>query len=53
MAKLVAVTACPAGIAHTLMAAEALRKVAAARGHTIEVETQGAEGVKGGRCRRC
>jgi PTS system fructose-specific IIC component len=46
MAKLVAVTACPAGIAHTLMAAEALRKVAVARGHSIEVETQGAEGVK-------
>ncbi len=46
MARLVAVTACPAGIAHTLMAAEALRKVATARGHTIEVETQGSEGVK-------
>lgn len=46
MAKLVAVTACPAGIAHTLMAAEALKKVAAARGHSIQVETQGSEGVK-------
>jgi PTS system fructose-specific IIC component len=46
MAKLVAVTACPTGIAHTLMAAEALRKIAAVRGHSIEVETQGSEGVK-------
>jgi PTS system fructose-specific IIC component len=46
MARLVAVTACPAGIAHTLMAAEALRKVATSRGHSIEVETQGSEGVK-------
>ncbi|KFE64925.1 PTS fructose-like transporter subunit IIB [Hyalangium minutum] len=46
MAKLVAVTACPTGIAHTLMAAEALRKVATTRGHSIEVETQGSEGVK-------
>jgi PTS system fructose-specific IIC component len=47
MAKLVAITACPTGIAHTIMAAEALKKVAAARGHSIEVETQGAEGIKG------
>ncbi|WP_142847923.1 PTS fructose-like transporter subunit IIB [Telmatospirillum sp. J64-1] len=46
MAKLVAVTACPTGIAHTIMAAEALKKVAAARGHDIRVETQGSEGVK-------
>jgi fructose PTS system EIIBC or EIIC component len=46
MARLVAITACPAGIAHTLMAAEALRKVATARGHSIDVETQGSEGVK-------
>ncbi|MGQ9371353.1 PTS fructose-like transporter subunit IIB, partial [Azospirillum sp. A39] len=46
MAKLVAVTACPTGIAHTIMAAEALRRTAALRGHTIEVETQGAEGAR-------
>jgi PTS system fructose-specific IIC component len=46
MARLVAVTACPTGIAHTLMAAEALRKVAALRGHSMSVETQGSEGVK-------
>ncbi|WP_448190459.1 PTS fructose-like transporter subunit IIB [Azospirillum sp. sgz301742] len=45
MARLVAVTACPTGIAHTIMAAEALRRTAALKGHTIEIETQGAEGV--------
>ncbi|HEY0836732.1 MAG TPA: PTS fructose-like transporter subunit IIB [Azospirillum sp.] len=44
MARLVAVTACPTGIAHTVMAAEALRRTAALKGHTIAVETQGAEG---------
>lgn len=46
MKKLVAVTACPTGIAHTLMAAEALKKTAALLQHTIAVETQGAEGAK-------
>jgi len=46
MSKIVAVTACPTGIAHTIMAAEALRKVAADMGHEISVETQGSEGVK-------
>lgn len=46
MARLVAVTACPTGIAHTIMAAEALRRVATLRGHSITVETQGSEGIK-------
>jgi PTS system fructose-specific IIC component len=46
MSKIVAVTGCPTGIAHTIMAAEALRKVAATMGHEIKVETQGAEGVR-------
>ena len=46
MDKLVAVTACPTGIAHTFMAAEALARVAAARGHTLRVETQGAQGLR-------
>lgn len=46
MAKLVAVTACPTGIAHTVMAAAALKKVAALKGHEILVETQGAEGTR-------
>jgi PTS system fructose-specific IIC component len=46
MAKIVAVTGCPTGIAHTIMAAEALKKTAAVIGHEIKVETQGSEGVK-------
>lgn len=46
MAKLVAVTACPTGIAHTFMAAEALRRVADLKGHELAVETRGAEGVR-------
>ncbi|HEV7508368.1 MAG TPA: PTS fructose-like transporter subunit IIB [Thermoanaerobaculia bacterium] len=46
MAKIVAITGCPTGVAHTFMAAEALKKIAAGMGHGIKVETQGAEGVK-------
>ena len=46
MAKLVAVTACPTGIAHTVMAAEALRRTAALKGHALAVETQGADGTR-------
>jgi PTS system fructose-specific IIC component len=42
--KLVAVTSCPTGIAHTYMAAEALEQAAAEAGHEILVETQGAAG---------
>jgi len=42
---IVAVTACPTGIAHTYMAAEKLEKVAKELGHTIKVETQGAMGI--------
>ena len=44
--KIVAVTACPTGIAHTYMAAEQLEKTAKASGHTIRVETQGAMGIE-------
>lgn len=44
--KLVAVTACPTGIAHTYMAAEQLEKAAKKLGHTIKVETQGAMGIE-------
>lgn len=43
--KIVAVTSCPTGIAHTYMAAEALERAAKARGHEIVVETQGAAGM--------
>ncbi|GAA1193747.1 PTS fructose transporter subunit IIC [Prauserella alba] len=42
--KFVAVTACPTGIAHTYMAAEALEQAATAAGHEISVETQGSAG---------
>lgn len=44
MKKIVAITACPTGIAHTYMAAEQLEKTAKALGHQIKVETQGAMG---------
>jgi fructose PTS system EIIBC or EIIC component len=46
MSRIVAITACPTGVAHTLMAAEALKQTAAALGHSIRVETQGSEGAK-------
>jgi len=44
--KIVAVTSCATGIAHTYMAAEALERAAKAAGHEIWVETQGAGGLK-------
>lgn len=44
--KIVAVTACPTGIAHTYMAAEQLERAAKAGGHSIKVETQGAMGIE-------
>ena len=44
--KLLAVTACAAGVAHTFMAAEALENAAKKRGHQIKVETQGAAGIE-------
>jgi fructose-specific phosphotransferase system IIB component len=46
MMKIVAVTACPTGIAHTYMAAEQLEKTARRLGHQIKVETQGAMGIE-------
>jgi fructose PTS system EIIBC or EIIC component len=42
--KLVGVTSCPTGIAHTYMAAEGLENAAKAAGHTMVVETQGSAG---------
>lgn len=44
--RLVAITNCPAGIAHTYMVAEALEQKARSLGHTIKVETQGSSGVE-------
>ena len=41
-----AVTACPTGIAHTFMAAESLAKAAEKKGVSIKVETNGSSGVK-------
>ncbi|MEY8351364.1 fructose-specific PTS transporter subunit EIIC [Bacillus cereus] len=43
-----AVTACPTGIAHTYMAADSLKAKAAELGITIKVETNGSTGVKNG-----
>ncbi len=45
-AKLLAVTSCPTGIAHTYMAAEGLEKAAVAAGCSIKVETRGSGGAK-------
>ncbi|WPL40065.1 PTS fructose transporter subunit IIABC [Malacoplasma iowae] len=42
----VAITACPTGIAHTFMAAQSLEKAAKEMGIKIKVETQGTEGPK-------
>lgn len=44
--KIVAVTACIAGLAHTYMAKANLEKFAEAAGHQIKVETQGAMGIE-------
>ena len=44
--KLLAVTSCPTGIAHTYMAAEGLEKAARSRGWHIKVETRGSAGAK-------
>lgn len=43
---IVCVTACPTGVAHTYMAAEALEMTGKQRGHEIKVETQGSMGVE-------
>ena len=44
--KIVGVTACTAGIAHTYIAKQKLIKGAEARGHTVRVETQGTIGIE-------
>lgn len=44
--QILAVTACPTGIAHTYMAAESLEKTAKEMGYTIKVETNGSGGDK-------
>ena len=44
--KVLAVTACPTGIAHTFMAAESLAKAGEKKGVSIKVETNGSSGAK-------
>lgn len=44
--RIVAVTSCPTGIAHTFMAAEGLQQAAKALGHAMRVETQGSVGAQ-------
>ena len=44
--KVVAVTSCPTGIAHTFMAAEGVEQGAKALGHQVRVETQGSVGAQ-------
>ncbi len=44
--KILAVTACPTGIAHTYMAAEAIADAAKKKGYDVKVETRGSVGVE-------
>ena len=44
--RIVAVTSCPTGIAHTFMAAEGIQAAAQALGHDVRVETQGSVGAR-------
>nr|WP_300309846.1 PTS fructose-like transporter subunit IIB [Halomonas sp.] len=44
--NIVAVTACPTGVAHTFMAAEALAEAGRSLGHKVRVETQGSVGAQ-------
>ncbi len=44
--KIVAITACPTGVAHTFMAAEALEEEGKRQGYLIKVETRGSVGAK-------
>ncbi|BCU56528.1 PTS fructose transporter subunit IIB [Enterobacter kobei] len=44
--KLIALCACPMGLAHTFMAAQALEDAAKAAGYDVKIETQGADGIQ-------
>ena len=44
--KIIAVTSCPVGMAHTYMAGAALKKAAKKKGVEIKVETQGSMGIR-------
>lgn len=43
---IIAITSCATGIAHSYMAAEAIKKVCKKNGHTCKVEIQGALGIE-------
>lgn len=44
--KIVGVTACPTGVAHTYMAQEAIEKECRRRGFDVKIETQGSIGIE-------
>lgn len=44
--KIIGVTACPSGVAHTYMAAEALKKAGEKLGVEVKIETQGGIGIE-------
>lgn len=44
--KIIGVTKCPTGIAHTYMAAEKLEQAAKTLGHEVKIETQGSQGTE-------
>jgi len=46
MKKIIGVSACPAGIAHTYMAAESLERSGRKLGYEVKIETNGASGVE-------
>ena len=46
MFKIIGVTACPSGVAHTYMAAEAIEQAAKGKGWECSVETQGSIGIE-------
>lgn len=43
---IIGVTSCSTGIAHTYMAAEAIKKAAKKSGHKVKIETQGSIGIE-------
>lgn len=45
--KVIGVTACPSGVAHTYMAAEALKIAGEKLGLEVKIETQGSAGIEG------
>lgn len=46
MTKIIAVTACPSGVAHTYMAAESIERAAKEKNWDVKVETQGSIGIE-------